>query len=161
MERKLKYFTLAELCFSNTAKTRKIDNFPTFDVAFRLFELGEKILDPLREAWGRHVMATPWIKNKSCAIIVRSGYRCPALNASINGSSKTSVHQLGLAADLQPANGEIKEFIRFAKDWIVKNRIRFDQFIIETQNGGQSYWLHIGLYGNHGEQRGQFLDYTI
>ena len=58
-----KYFTLAELLRSDTAKKKNIDNTPSWDVVAHLGELVEKLLDPLRAAYG-----TP--------IRVSSGYRC-------------------------------------------------------------------------------------
>ena len=138
-----KYFTLKELCESREATRRSIDNFPSFEIAAHLQELTDKILDPLRWAWGG-------------AINVTSGYRCELLNAAVGGV-KTSVHRLGWAADLQPANGRTEEFIAFAREWAEKSHIRFDQFIRERDKSGH-VWLHIGLYSPTGSQRGQFLD---
>ena len=136
------YFTLKELCSSKKAKELGIDNYPSFEVADHLRILTEKILDPLRSAWGS-------------AIRVTSGYRCPELNKAVGGS-RTSVHPLGWAADLQPANGMIETFIRFAKQWADENNIPYDQLIRETQ--GNTIWMHIGLYGPKGQQRRQYLD---
>lgn len=138
-----KYFTLKELCASATAATQGIDNWPSFEVAAHLAELAEKILDPLRTAWGS-------------AINVTSGYRCTRLNAAVGGVM-TSVHKLGWAADLQPANGKTEDFIKFARTWVIAYRIRFDQFIRETDEHGH-VWLHIGLYSSSGAQRGQILN---
>lgn len=138
----IRYFTLQELCYSATAEDKGIDNFPTWEIADNLRDLAERILDPLRQAWGGPVN-------------VRSGYRCPLLNTAVGGSP-TSVHPRGWAADLQPANGKIDYFIDFAKSWIKSSNVRFDQFIRETD--GRTVWLHIGLYSPVGSQRGQFLD---
>ena len=52
--------------------------------------LVEKILDPLREAWGR-------------PIFVNSGYRSPALNKAVGGVA-TSHHLRGMAADITTGN---------------------------------------------------------
>lgn len=139
-----RYFTLKELCASQTATARGIDNFPTFEIVDHLRQLTEMILDPLRTAWGG-------------PIIVTSGYRCPQLNSAVGGV-ETSAHRLGWAADLQPANGRTEQFIEFARAWVVASRIRFDQFIRETSAGGKTAWLHIGLYSPTGSQRGQFLN---
>jgi len=139
-----KYFTLKELCESNTAKEKGIDNFPSFEIVEHLRDLTEKILDPLREAWGS-------------AIIVNSGYRCTQLNNAVGGVP-TSVHKLGWAADLRPANGKRDSFIKFAEQWVKLNKIKFDQFIRETDKRTGSVWLHIGLYSPTGSQRGQFKD---
>lgn len=131
------YFSLKELCSSDVAAKRKIDNFPSFAVVEHLSELTEKILEPLRIAWGSPIKVT-------------SGYRCDALNRAVGGVS-TSAHKQGYAADLQPTNGKIDEFGRFVKDWLLKNRIRFDQILFEAQ--GRTKWVHIGLYSSTGSQR--------
>lgn len=138
-----KYFTLAELIASNTAAAKNIDNTPGFDEVEHLRELTEKILDPLRAAWGK-------------PIIVTSGYRCPRLNTLVGGVA-SSAHLRGYAADLIPNNVKIDEFIAFACKWAERCHIRFDQMIDERDNKG-NHWLHIGLYGSGGQQRGQFLN---
>lgn len=139
-----RYFTLKELCSSETATKKNIDNYPTFVIVEHLKELSEKILDPLRKAWGG-------------AIIVTSGYRSTELNKAVGGVI-SSVHRLGWAADLQPANGKTEDFIKFAKTWSLINRVKFDQFIRETTADKKTVWLHIGLYSPKGEQRNQYLD---
>ena len=131
------YFSLKELCSSDVATQRKIDNFPSFTVVEHLAELTEKILEPLRVAWGSPIKVT-------------SGYRCDALNRAVGGVS-TSAHRLGWAADLQPTNGKIDEFGKFVKEWLTKNRIRFDQCLWETQ--GKTKWVHIGIRSTSGSQR--------
>lgn len=141
-----KYFTLKELCASPKATARKIDNFPTFDIAAHLEELTVMLLDPLREAWGKPVLVT-------------SGYRCTRLNTAVGGVP-TSAHKLGYAADLQPANGKTEDFCRFARTWVIAHRVRFDQLIRETDKKSGAVWLHIGLYGPGGVQRGQILEIT-
>lgn len=132
------------MCASRKASLYSIDNFPTFEVADHLRELAEKILDPLRIAWGS-------------AIRVNSGYRCNRLNEVVGGVP-TSAHKTGYAADLYPANGKIEDLINFTKTWACGNGIKFDQLIRETTKDGQSVWLHIGLYGPGNCQRGQILN---
>lgn len=132
-----KYFSLKELCSSDVASQRRIDNFPSWQVVSHLSELTEKILEPLRAAWGSSIKVT-------------SGYRCDALNRAVGGVS-TSAHKQGYAADLQPGNGKIDEFGKFVKDWLVKNRIRFDQVLFETS--GKTKWVHISLKSSTGSQR--------
>ena len=132
-----KYFTLKELCASDVATKKKIDNFPSFTVVEHLSDLTQKILEPLRIAWGSPIKCT-------------SGFRCDALNRAVGGVS-TSAHRLGYAADLQPTNGKIDEFGKFVKDWLVKNRIKFDQVLFESQ--GKTRWVHISLYSSTGSQR--------
>ena len=137
---KHKYFELSEFIASSTAKKKGIDNTPSFEVVSHLDELVESFLDPLRAAYGK-------------AINVCSGFRCPKLNKAVGGS-ETSVHPLGWAADLQPA-GPFKEFVDFTVEWVKKNRIRFDQLLIESDKKTKATWLHVGLYNRSGQQRGQ------
>ena len=137
-----RYFTLKELCASDTAKARGIDNFPSFEVAANLELLTRVILDPLREAWGS-------------AINVTSGYRCPDLNKAVGGSS-TSVHPYGWAADIKPKNGRFDTFVEFTKQWLDDSQTPYDQLIREKK--GKSVWMHIGLYGPKGQQRRQYLE---
>lgn len=139
-----RYFTLKELCASEVAEKKGIDNFPPWSVVDHLSELTENILEPLRVAWGGPIKVT-------------SGYRCDALNRAVGGVYN-SVHRLGYAADLQPGNGEIDEFTRFVADWLVKRRIRFDQCI--SEKNGSVRWVHIGIKSSTGSQRGQFLNIT-
>jgi hypothetical protein len=46
----MKYFTIKELCKSETADRLKIDNTPPKEVVDNLTFFVEKILDPLRES---------------------------------------------------------------------------------------------------------------
>ncbi len=136
-----KYFHLKELIHSHKAATLRIDNTPDFAEVEHLRILTERILDPLRQAWGS-------------GIVVSSGYRCESLNRAVGGSS-TSAHLRGYAADLSPVNGKVDEFIAFALKWARDNRIKFDQMIDESGGRTGSHWLHVGLYNNAGQQRGQ------
>ena len=139
------YFSLKELCASDVATKKKIDNFPSWVIVEHLTELTEKILEPLRIAWGS-------------AIKVNSGYRCDKLNKAVGGVA-TSVHRFGWAADLWPSNGKIDEFERFVNKWLKDNDVAFDQCIEEKQ--GKTRWLHIGLYSTTGSQRRQYLNITV
>ena len=132
-----KYFTFKELIASNVTAKRKIDNIPSWTAVAHLQELTEKILEPLRAAWGS-------------SIIVNSGYRCDALNKAVGGVS-TSAHRLGYAADLFPGNGKIDEFGKFARDWLVNNKVKFDQIIFEVKN--KQRWVHVSLRSSTGSQR--------
>ena len=139
MGKKYQYFELDEFINSPTAKKKGIDNTPSFEVVEHLDELVEKILDPLRAAYGMSIRVT-------------SGYRCPALNKAVGGSD-TSVHQIVYAADLQ-VGGSFDKFVAFVKDWFLKTGTKFDQLLIEKNKSGER-WVHIGLKNNSGQQRGQ------
>lgn len=135
------YFTVAELCASDTAKKYGIDNTPDLTIMTHLQQL-INFLNPLREAWGS-------------AIKVTSGYRCKRLNDMIGGS-KTSSHMIGYGVDLVPANGKMDAFKKFIVDYM-KIRI-FDQCIIEKS--GKTEWIHIGLYNAKGQQRKMIFNIT-
>lgn len=141
----MKYFTIKELCYSDTAKLHKIDNTPTEEIINNLTEFTDNVLDPIREAWGS-------------AIKVNSGYRCEKLNKKVGGS-KTSSHKYGFAVDLKPVtvNGLIDDFFEFVKQYLIENEIAFDQLIDEYS--GNSHWVHIGYKNSKGEQRKQIKIY--
>ena len=82
----MKYFTIAELTRSDTARRLGIDNKPPASAVKALTVLVDEVLDPLREAWGGPIR-------------VNSGYRCPELNKAVGGSP-SSQHQRGEAADI-------------------------------------------------------------
>lgn len=82
-----KYFTIKELCKSETADKNAIANVPSEGDEKRLLALIENVLDPLREAFGS-------------PIYVNSGYRCKELNALVGGSD-TSDHMFGQAVDIK------------------------------------------------------------
>ena len=135
------YFTIAELCASDTAKKYNIDNTPDATIISHLQQL-INFLNPLREAWGS-------------AIKVTSGYRCKRLNDMVGGS-KTSSHMIGYGVDLIPANGKMDAFKKFIVDYM---KIRtFDQCIIEKS--GKTEWIHIGLYNAKGQQRKMIFNIT-
>ena len=135
----MKYFTIEELCQSETAEKYKIDNTPSEEIKKNLKTLVDCLLDPLREAWGS-------------PIIINSGYRCPILNKAVGGS-KTSSHTSGWSVDMRPKNGKMEEFKKFVVDFI-KTRF-WDQCILEKS--GDVEWIHLSLYNNSGKQRKQIF----
>lgn len=139
----MKYFSISELCNSATAKRKGIPNVPSEEIKKHLTELVEKLLDPLREAWGS-------------GIRISSGYRCTALNKAVGGST-TSAHNAGYAADMVPVNGKISEFKSFVMKWLKENGIKFDQYINEFS--GSSQWVHLAIKNRAGFQRKQYLLY--
>lgn len=80
------------------------------------------------------------IRAKFGVVRVTSGFRGPALNRSTPGSSKTSQHMLGEAADFVCPAVTVDELHR----WIVcESGIPFGQCILEKPPG--SAWIHISL----------------
>lgn len=116
------YFSLADLCRSETARAEGIDNTPPAELIpnLRRLALG---LDQVRNLLEH-------------ALEVSSGYRCPALNARVGGVPN-SQHTLGMAADFcAPAFGE-PLMIAAA---ICRSSIVFDQLILEFGR-----WVHISF----------------
>ena len=112
--------------------------------------LCESVLDPCREVYGDKIRVT-------------SGYRCRRKNAALAGSSSTSQHCLGEAADLQAilapgsTDREQREAnLRIAKA-IVKNG-NYDQLLIEgcSRFGLDPKWVHVS-WRKFGPNRHQIL----
>ena len=120
----MKYFTLTELTKSATATRFKIDNTPTAEAKQNLVNLVDKILDPLREAYGK-------------PIVVTSGYRCPALNKRVGGST-SSQHMQGMAADIRTTS-DLPQDNKKLYDLAIKLNLPFDQLINEYNFD----WVHI------------------
>ena len=118
-------FTLAELCKSQTALRKGIDNLPNDpNVVTKLQTIAEKILQPVRDKFG--------------PTVINSGYRCKKLNTAIGGSKK-SQHCFGEAADIEVPTLSNRDLA----EWI-KNNLDFDQLILEFYNGKDpnSGWVH-------------------
>ena len=130
----MKYFTIKELTKSTTAIKRHIDNSPSKEIERSLTALVEKVLDPLREAYGK-------------PIIVTSGYRCPRLNAIV-GSTPSSQHVKGEAADIKTIEDTPEENKKLF-DLIVKLKLPFDQLINEHNYD----WVHVSFGARHRRQK--------
>lgn len=123
-------FHLSEFTKSQTASRYGIDNTPTKEIIDNLKLLCEKVLQPIRDAWGMPV-------------IISSGYRSKIVNQRVGGDPN-SQHLKGQAADFDIAG--IDNFI-LAK-WIEKN-LNYDQLILEFYEGGNSGWVHVGYSLRH------------
>ncbi len=127
----MKYFTIEELCKSSVASQKNINNIPNNEILDNLIQLVHKILDPLREFYGK-------------PIIVNSGYRCEALNKVIKGA-KNSQHLLGQAADITAkSKSENKKLFNL----IIKLNLPFDQLIDESDYS----WVHVSYAKNPRKQ---------
>jgi len=121
-------FSLHELTKSETALRMGFDNTPGEAEIASLKLLAEKILQPVRDHFGKGVK-------------VNSGYRSPESNAAVNGS-KTSDHCLGRAADIEipgVPNAELAQ-------WIMDN-LDYTQLILEFYTPGipDSGWVHVSF----------------
>lgn len=117
------------------------------EVEQNLETLVSRILDPLRMDMGY-------------PIHVNSGYRCPALNAAIEGA-KNSQHMKGMAADITliPTKRCIwnaKQLNREAFEYIREN-FNFDQLIIYGRGTDEGRFIHVS-YNPYGTNRNQMLN---
>lgn len=117
------HFKLWEFVTSQTATRHGINNTPPEAVINRLRFLCEEILDPARQAVG--------------PLRISSGYRCPALNRAVGGST-TSAHMQGYAADVIPLAASKLEFAH----WVRAN-CKFDQIILEYGTRSNPSWIHV------------------
>ena len=86
----MKFFSFQEFELSDTAYKHGIDNTAPESARKNIAALVDKVLDPLREAWGKPITVT-------------SGYRCSEVNRLVGGVS-TSTHMQGMAADISTGN---------------------------------------------------------
>lgn len=119
---------------SATAERKGIDNTPSVQVRANLTALIEKVLDPLREAYGK-------------PIIVTSGYRCERLNKAVGGAA-SSQHVKGEAADIRSVEDTPEENKKLY-DLIVKLGLPFDQLINEYGYD----WVHVSFGSQHRRQK--------
>jgi hypothetical protein len=115
----MKHFTLKELTVTGTG----MPNVPGTTETENLINLVDKLLDPLREQWGKPIR-------------VNSGYRCLSVNLAVGGAH-TSQHLKGEAADITAGNKEENKKL-FE---LIKSKFVFDQLIDES---GYT-WLHVSL----------------
>jgi hypothetical protein len=119
-------FSLHELTKSETALRMGFDNTPRDAETESLRLLCEKVLQPVRDHYGKGVK-------------VNSGFRSPESNAAVGGS-KTSDHCKGQAADIEipgVPNAELAQ-------WIMDN-LEYTQLILEFYTPGipDSGWVHV------------------
>lgn len=117
----MKYFTIEELCKSNTAKSKNIDNTPSDNIIINLTRLVDNVLDPLREWYNK-------------PIFINSGYRCKELNKAVGGVS-SSYHLKGMAADIDMGDKNDNQPLF---DYI-KDNLSFTELGWE----GNGRWIHV------------------
>ena len=125
-------FSLHELTKSETALRMGFDNTPGEAETESLRLLCEKVLQPVRDHYGKGVK-------------VNSGFRSPESNAAVGGS-KTSDHCKGQAADIEipgVPNAELAQ-------WIMDN-LEYTQLILEFYTPGipDSGWVHVSYDPNN------------
>ncbi len=120
-----KNFSLGELCKSEVAIRRNIDNTPSEKVKNNLKILVDNVLQPLRDKFG--------------PMTVTSGYRSPAVNTAVGGSPYSD-HCLGMAADIEIVGVDNKVLAEYIRD-----NMKFTQLILEFYTDGvpDSGWVHV------------------
>lgn len=119
------HFTLADLCYSATAKAHNITNVPDAKGVGKLKALCENVLEKI---WAHY----------NQKVIVNSGYRGPAVNALVGGAS-TSQHSKCEAADV-----EISGLDNYTLACWIRDNLEFDQLILEfASGGGNNGWVHV------------------
>jgi zinc D-Ala-D-Ala carboxypeptidase len=121
-----KNFTLEEMTKSETALRYDIDNTPNEQEISSMKLLAEKVLQPVRDHFGKGVK-------------VNSGFRNQDVNQKVGGS-RNSDHIRGQAADIEiPGipNAELAEWI--------KDNLEYNQLILEFYTPGvpDSGWVHV------------------
>ena len=118
------HFWLSEFLRSDLAVRHNIDNTPNATAYANLQAVLGPGMERVRNCLGQ-------------AVLITSGYRCPALNAAV-GSANTSQHLQGLAADFVcPAFGPPRQIVKYLMER--SGEVRFDQLIFEGQ------WAHISF----------------
>jgi len=122
-------FSLQELTRTNHSDC---PNEPNSSEKENLRLLATRVLQPLRDAWGK-------------ALKVNSGYRSLLVNTRVRGS-RNSYHLKGLAADIDCAADLVKamRLALICRD----ERLPVAEVIISKR--GAHYWLHVAL--NNGDR---------
>ena len=130
-------FTLSEMTKSDTAIRKGINNNPNAEQIEKLKTLCEKILQPVRDHFGR--------------VKVTSGFRSVELCQAI-GSSVNSQHAKAEACDFEVIGVDNAELA----DWIHRE-LEWDQLILEFYTPGEpnSGWIHCSV--TEGMPRKSFL----
>ena len=134
------HFSLEEFEYSSTALAKGIDNHiplngqPSNGGAN---ECGSEILENIRSLC--ETILEPLRQHAGIPIQLNSGYRCPALNRAVGGSSQ-SQHLKGEAADIRvpdPTTGH---------QWFnwMERHLPFDQLIQErATRTSPTFWIHV------------------
>jgi putative chitinase len=139
------HFNLKEFTKSETAIRKRIDNTPNAAHAENLKNVCEKILEPVRNHFGKPVR-------------INSGYRGPALNAAVGGSGK-SQHCNGEAVDFEIDGLPNPDLAK----WVAEN-CEFDQIILEfydPKEGPNSGWVHASIKRDGSNRKQKMTAVTI
>lgn len=123
-----KNFTLSEMTATNTG----LENSPNAQQINSLVNLVEKILQPVRDLYGKPITVT-------------SGFRNEKVNKAVRGA-KASQHMRGEAADIKCSDNA-------AIFKLIKDNFLFDQLIWEKGNARQPAWVHVSYNENDNKKQ--------
>jgi len=134
MVRLSKNFSLQEYTKSQTATRQGLDNTPNEEHLASATALFENVVQKVRDHFG--------------VTVINSGYRGPALNTAVGGSSN-SQHCKGEAVDIECPGTSNYDVAK----WIEDN-LDFDQLILEFITLGipDSGWVHVS-YKSEGNRK--------
>jgi zinc D-Ala-D-Ala carboxypeptidase len=135
------HFSLAELIRSDTAKRKRIKNFPSPIQTENLILLCNKILEPIREHF-------------KVPIFISSGFRSKELNKAVKGKAN-SQHVTGEAVDIDMdgSSGGVTNAMVFN---FIKDNLKYDQLLWEYGTSENPDWVHVSFSAS-GKQRNQTL----
>jgi hypothetical protein len=114
---------MQELIASKYAERNGIDNTPN----------GEAMKNLVRIAYTLEIIRN----DLGSPVIISSGYRCPAVNNGVGGSSR-SKHMQGLAVDFTVVGYTPPQVVER-----IRNLVGYDKLILEFDR-----WIHLGLSSN-------------
>lgn len=119
------HFSYEEMTRSQWAQTHHVENTPDELQLLALFNLCQKLGEPLREVFG--------------PIRVNSGFRCPEVNEGVGGVGN-SKHLTGEAMDIFLPSVQLgKEYFMF-----IRKNVDFDQLLFEYNRWGAK-WIHCSV----------------
>ena len=132
--RRTKNFTLQEYIKSQTATRKGLDNTPGPEHLASATELFRNVVQNVRDKFG--------------VTVINSGYRGPALNEAVGGSSR-SQHCKGEAVDIECPGTSNYTVAKFIED-----NLDYDQLILEFYTPGipDSGWVHVS-YVSEGNRK--------
>jgi len=132
MEQLSPHFSFEELTVTRNASLQEKNRIEAQAFKNSLKSLAITLLEPIRH---------------DRPLVVKSAFRCPDLNGATPGSSKTSQHMKGEAADIHREGQSIDDLFQEIRMFLKINGVSFGQLIKEEaqRDYGVVQWVHISL----------------